>query len=208
MRAGAAAVTPMIPPRRKDSCRWSNTSNTSPEATSTPGGSPSPANPLRVIRNSSNTVDQRLSGRARGIRAKSLPVAEQCGKRRESPPEWMINTRPESTRAAGLPAGPVALLHVGLVPPRQLLSVHGSLALVAGSQDAEIPARRTFRPQRGRIFLPIVAMGLLEEGRFTGIKHLSILGRHPGDACCPIQNDPRAFSPLSGSPGHTAGCHS
>ncbi len=43
----------------------------------------------------------------------------------------MINTRPESTRAAGLPAGPVALLHVGPVP--------ASLA-GAGRQGGTLPA--------------------------------------------------------------------
>ncbi len=92
MSAGAAAATPIAPGRRKASCRWSNTRSTSPEATSAPGGSTG-ASPLSVIRNSSKIVDARPSGSVRGMRANSLPSAEQCGSRLESPPEWMIRVR-------------------------------------------------------------------------------------------------------------------
>ena len=61
-------------------------------AISTPGGS-CVASPLRPIRNSSKMVEARPSGSTRGTRAKSLPVAEQCGRRLESPPEWISRMR-------------------------------------------------------------------------------------------------------------------
>ena len=70
----------------------SNVSTTSPDATTRPEGRHR-TQVEESARNSSNTVLMSPQGVLTGSAPNSLPESEYCGRRRESPPEWIINTR-------------------------------------------------------------------------------------------------------------------
>ncbi len=160
--AGAAAATPMTPCRRKASCRWSNTSSTSPDATSAPGRQhgrqPAQADEELVEDRGGPAVGQRARDARKQLALRravgqALGVAARVDDRACAGPWDRVPLGAQAERAqrgaarADPPAAGIGQ-HDELGPggqqsrlaaPRQLPAHHLGLPLVGRGQHAQVP---------------------------------------------------------------------